>query len=138
MVDQMKAVDTVAQSADEELACLMDQRANTYMLLSRLYLKEIDDALLHELHDMLFPTSTGDGDVDEGYLLIATYLSNLWTESLTELAVDYARSFLGNGVDAFAAAYPYESVYTSEKRLLMQDARDEVLAIYRSFGIDID
>lgn len=41
MVDQMKTVDTAAQSADEELACLMDQRANTYMLLSRLYLKTI-------------------------------------------------------------------------------------------------
>ena len=31
----------------------------------------------------------------------------------------------------------FESVYTSEKRLLMQEARDEVLAIYRSAGLDL-
>ena len=46
------------------------------------------------------------------------------------------RTFIGHGVDAFSAAYPFESVYTSEKRLLMQDARDEVLAIYRAAGLD--
>jgi TorA maturation chaperone TorD len=39
-------------------------------------------------------------------------------------------------VDGFSAAYPYESVYTSEKRLMMQAARDEVLAIYRAYGIE--
>ena len=50
--------------------------------------------------------------------------------------VDYVRVFIGHGIDAFSAAYPFESVYTSEKRLLMQEARDEVLAIYRSAGLD--
>lgn len=119
-----------------DLIPLFEQRVNTYMLLSRLYLKELDQQLLEEMHEMLFPMATGDDDVDTGYRLIATYLSNLWAESLTELAVDYVRCFLGSGVDSFAAAYPYESVYTSEKRLLMQDARNEVLAIYRSFGIE--
>lgn len=123
-------------AVDEELLAVLDQRTSTYILLSRLYLKEIDGELLDELHDMCYPTATGDDDVDEGYLLIATFLSNLWAESLTELAVDYVRCFLGNHVDSYGAAYPYESVYTSEKRLLMQEARDEVLAIYRSFGIE--
>ena len=55
---------------------------------------------------------------------------------MTDLAVDYTRTFIGHGVDAFSAAYPFESVYTSEKRLLMQEARDEVLAIYRACGLD--
>ena len=51
-----------------------------------------------------------------------------WDNSVTDLAVDYVRTFIGHGVDAFSAAYPFESVYTSEKRLLMQEgARDEVL-----------
>ncbi len=121
---------------NEELLALLGQRTSTYMLLSRLYLKEFDRGLLDEMHAMVYPLATGDDDVDTGYLYIATFLSNLWDESLTELAVDYARCFLGNGVDAFSAAYPFESVYTSEKRLLMQEARDEVLAIYRSFGIE--
>lgn len=129
-------VDEQEDQLDQDLIALLEQRSNTYVLLSRLYLKEVDAPLLDELHEMLFPMATGDNDVDEGYRLIATYLSNLWDGSLTELATDYVRCFLGNGIDSFAAAYPYESVYTSEKRLLMQEARDEVVAIYRSFGID--
>lgn len=121
-------------TTDQELEELLAQRSNSLAFLSRLYLKEVDEALLCELHDMMYPAETDDEGLDKGYLLFATYLSNLWTESVTELAIDYARSFLGNSVDAFGAAYPYESVYTSEKRLMMQAARDEVLAIYRSCG----
>ena len=33
--------------------------------------------------------------------------------------------------DRYSAAYPYESVYTSERRLLMQEASAEVLAPLR-------
>ena len=119
---------------DEELAMLLEQRSNSLAFLSRLYLREVDETLLDELHDMLYPAETEDEKLDKGYRLFATYLSNLWAESLTELSIDYAKCFLGNSVDAFGAAYPYESVYTSEKRLMMQAARDEVLAIYRSCG----
>ena len=134
--DQLQAASPQDSAADEELLALLDQRTSTYILLSRLYLKEVDAQLLAELHEMCYPMATGDDDVDTGYLYIATFLSNLWAESLTELAVDYVRCFLGNHVDSYGAAYPYESVYTSEKRLLMQEARDEVLAIYRSFGLE--
>ncbi len=120
----------------EEFAKLNEQRAATYGLLSRLYRVEIDEPLLTELRGMRFPASTGNEDVDEGYRLIAKYLSNTWENSVTDLAVDYVRTFIGHSVDAFGAAYPFESVYTSKKRLLMQDARDEVLAIYRSVGLN--
>ena len=125
-----------AQASMDELIKLIEQRAATYGLLSRLFRVEIDQELLDELHGMRFPASTGNADVDEGYLRLAKYLSNTWENSLTDLAVDYTRVFIGHGVDAYSAAYPFESVYTSEKRLLMQDARDEVLAIYRSAGLD--
>lgn len=118
------------------LVGLLESRSSTYALLARLYRKEFDEDLLNKMHGMLYPAASGNDDVDKGYLYIATFLSNLWTDSLADLSVDYARCFIGNGIDAFSAAYPYESVYTSEKRLLMQDARDEVLAIYRSNGMD--
>ena len=45
------------------------------------------------------------------------------------------RTFFGHGYSGHAAAYPFESVYSSEKRLLMQSARDEVLALYRAAGL---
>lgn len=131
---------TIAEGADtatmQEFAQINEQRAATYGLLSRLYRKEINQELLDELRSMRFPASTGNSNADEGYRLIATYLSNVREDSITTLAVDFARVFIGHGVDAFSAAYPFESVYTSEKRLLMQEARDEVLAIYRSMGIE--
>jgi putative dimethyl sulfoxide reductase chaperone len=120
----------------DALIKLNEQRAATYGLLARLFRVEIDEELLKELRSMRFPAKTGNDDIDKGYRLFAKYLSNTWENSITELAVDYSRVFIGHGVDAFSAAYPFESVYTSEKRLLMQDARDEVLAIYRSCGLD--
>ena len=80
--------------------------------------------------------SSNGGNVDEGYRLIATYLSGMWENTLTELAADYMRVFFGHGYNGHAAAYPFESVYTSEKRLLMQGSRDEVLALYRAAGLE--
>ena len=131
------ATETLADEATmQELVKLNEQRAATYGLLSRLYRVEVDQPLLDELRSMRFPAQTGNENVDEGYRLLATYLSNTWDNSVTDLAIDYVRVFIGHGIDAFTAAYPFESVYTSEKRLLMQEARDEVLAIYRSAGLD--
>ena len=133
MADTTQTAETA--SADE-LITLMEQRAATYGLLSRLYRVELDQEMLDQLRGMRFPAATGNSDVDEGYLRIARFLSNTWENSITDLSVDYVRVFIGHGVDAFSAAYPFDSVYTSEKRLLMQDARDEVLAIYRANGLD--
>lgn len=120
----------------EEMASAHKNRANLYGLLSRLFRVEVDPLLLDQLRAMRFPAETGNEMMDEGYRLIASYVSNADSTTLTELAVDFVRTFIGHGIDSYSAAYPFESVYTSEKRLMMQDARDEVLAIYRSEGID--
>ncbi len=123
------------RSADDELAALLESRRATYALLARLYRRELDEALLADLRAARWPASTGDADADEGYRLIARYLSSRGSGALTELARDFAHTFIGHGQDASSAAYPYESVYTSEKRLLMQDARDEMLKLARREGI---
>lgn len=123
-----------AASTDEVVA-LNEQRVALYSLLARLYRREVDAACLRELRALRYPVSTGNAVADEGYQRIARYLSNAHTACLDDLALDYARCFVGEGMDSFSAAYPYESVHTSEKRLLMQDARDEVLAIMRSEGV---
>ena len=120
----------------DELIGLLEQRSATYAFLARLFRKEIDRELLDEMHAMLYPRATGDENVDKGNLYIATFLSNLWADSLEELAQDFTRTFTAFGTEAYSAAFPYESVYTSEKRLLMQASRDEVLAVYRAYGID--
>ena len=127
-----EAADTIDSA---ELIELFKQRAATYGLLGRLYASEINQELLDELHATRYPVRTGNDLADEGNRLMATYLSGLWENTLTELAADYMRTFFGHGYSGHAAAYPFESVYTSEKRLLMQSARDEVLALYRAAGL---
>ena len=123
---------------NQEIARAMESRAATYGLLARLYRREVDQALLEELKTVHFPFDTGNGLVDSGYRMMVTYLSKTWENTLTELAADYLRTFLGHGIDGHSAAYPYESVYTSERRLLMQDARTEVLALFRANGLEKD
>lgn len=115
----------------DQLIELMELRARTYGLLSRLFLKEVDAPTLEELQSMRFPTATGNAKVDEGYHLLYDYLKSAWEDSATELAIDYVRTFIGHGVNGYSAAYPYESVYTSERRLMMQEARAEVLQTLR-------
>ena len=125
-------------SHDQEIdfADVLRGRRATYQFLSRLFRVEVDQELHDTLVSMRFPTNTGNALVDEGYRMICGYLSQADGTVLTELAVDYVRAFIGSGNDGFSAAYPYESVYTSPKRLMMQDARDEVLVLYRAFGLD--
>ncbi len=120
----------------QQFALACDERARTYTLLARLYRSEVDAELLAELKQTLFPASTGCPEADQGYYAIARFLSNTWENTLNELSCDYVRTFIGHDNNGRAAAYPFESVYTSEKHLMMQDSRDEVRAIYLSCGID--
>lgn len=113
------------------LVDLMQARASTYGMLARLYRVEIDEETLEELQGMRFPTATGNEKVDNGYRHLYNYLRTAWDDSVLELSIDYVKTFIGHGVNGYSAAYPYESVYTSERRLMMQEARAEVLKIYR-------
>lgn len=118
-----------------EYAALISNRKNLYRFLERIYKVEVDQILLEQLKEMSFPTDCGE-ELCKGYRVIEAYLRDAGADQLTDLAVDYARAFLGAGiVDSAVVAYPYESVYTSSKGLIMQEARDQVLAIYRAKGL---
>lgn len=121
---------------DTTLTDVLDGRRATYRLLARMFRTEADAELLDTLGAMRFPADTGVAAVDRGHRLIVSYLSQADADVLTELARDYTRTFIGAGNDGFSAAYPNESVYTSPKRLTMQDARDEVLMLYRAAGLE--
>lgn len=123
-------------TADISVESLLEQRNAMYKFLARMFQVEVDQEFYDFVCSMAFPAHTGNADVDDGQRLICSYLSTPRTGVLTELAVDYTRTFIGAGNDGYSAAYPFESVYTSPKRLLMQGARDEVLVIYRANGID--
>lgn len=118
------------------LAEAMEDGAAAVGLLAQLYRKEADGPLIDSLRAMRFPAHTGNGDADRGARAVVTYLSRTGSRAQEELAADFSRVFLGSGLDSFSAAYPVESVHTGRKRLVMQGARDEVLAIYRAFGLE--
>ncbi|MHC1711332.1 MAG: molecular chaperone [Solidesulfovibrio sp.] len=120
-----------------EYAAVIENRENLYRFLGRLYKIEADQALLDRMAGMSFPVGCGEDELDKGYRMLAGFLRQPGLDPLTDLAVDYARVFLGAGITKNGfAAYPYESVYTSPARLVMQDARDKVLAEYRAKGLD--
>lgn len=120
----------------EELAQLMGTRAHMYNMLSRAFVAEADDDFIRQLRSMHFPQGTGSTATDSAYRQLYAYLRRPAESIIDDLAVDYARTFLGVGTMESRAAFPFESVYTSEKGLLMQEARDEVLAIYRAEGLE--
>jgi TorA maturation chaperone TorD len=120
----------------DELFAVMETRTSIYHLLARVFRRETDSDFLKELKTFKYPQNTGNEKADEGYRLLHHYLSDTNEATLNELAVDYARVFLGSGALDATAAYPFESVYTSLRGLTMQEARDEVLAIYRSMGLE--
>ena len=118
--------------AHEELVSLLAQQAAGYELLGRLFQREVDVELLRSLCEGRYPAHTGNDHLDEGYRGLVVFLNHRGERTGTELNVDYLHVFIGNTQDTSHVAYPYESVYTSPDRLLMQDARDAVLAAYRS------
>ena len=133
MTDTIAMPDQIEEVVEGcELVDFMTRRARTYGLLARIFRVEVDGKFLEELRHLKFPTSTGNEHVDYGYRTMYNYLKGTWEDTLLDLARDYARTFIGHGNNGRSAAYPFESVHTSEKRLLMQDARDEVLAVYRA------
>lgn len=114
---------------------LMRNRENLYRFLGRLYRVEVDGPLLEQMRVMCFPVECLETKLSEGYGVLREYLDNCGSDPLTDLAVDYTKVFLGAGIAEGCAAYPYESVYTSKKRVIMQDAWDKVRAIYAAKGL---
>lgn len=110
-------------------------RRGFYGFLASLYKLELSqdeiDAMAHQRYPM------DDPDLGTGYARIAEYLRHRDSGTRQELAVDYAHVFLGAGEYEKRMAPPYESVYTSEEHLLMQDARDGVLVHYRAEDLDL-
>ena len=137
MTESKTTAGALPDEAKEQLAALFKKRADTYCLLARLYRVEVDEETYEELRQASFPAQTGNENLDEGYRKIATYLSSNHDDAVLQLAIDYVRIFIGHGNTAYSAAYPFESVYTSEKRLLMQEARDEIMELYAKAGLVI-
>ncbi len=108
---------------------IMKQRENMYRFLSGLYKQEIDEEVFRYMKETEFPED-GDAVIAEGYKQMKSFINSSLLDPVTDLAVDYARVFLGAGIaETDQSAYPYESVYTSEYKLIMQEARDSMFHV---------
>jgi putative dimethyl sulfoxide reductase chaperone len=125
----------LAAGLQGELAQLMVERQAMYQFLARPYREEVDRDLLNELAQFDIPADTGVPGIDQGFQLLARYLGAVNETTLSDLAADYTRIFLGAGPNESGNAFPYESVYTSPRGLLMQEARDQVVELYRQEGL---
>ncbi len=121
-----------------ELVGIMEGRAALYDLLARVYQSEVDEAFLQQLRTMRYPQNSDNPKINDAFKRVYKVIRHAREDILDVLSVDFARTFLGSGVLNPNAAFPYESVYTSKHALVMQEARDEVLAIYRSQGLTKD
>lgn len=122
-------------SCDQENIAQHKDRAGTYALFSRLLREEVSAESLRRLRKMREGAEVSEA-AGEGLILLDRYLSK--TESLEEqhvldeLAAEYAGLFLNAGD---RPVHPYESVYTSPERLLMQQAQVQVRQIYAASGL---
>lgn len=136
--DEFSQKDEEEQMEDmtfEELTAVNAARVGFYEFLASIYKLELTEAQIETMATSTFPLD--DEYVGLGYATIKEYLRHRDSGTRQELAVDYARVFLCAGMYEQLMAPPYESVYTSEDHLLMQDARDGALAFYRSEGLDL-
>lgn len=119
--------------------CLV-ARAALYRWLSRLFKAEVDSQLLSLMKSMRFPAACGDFGLQAAYEKFQFALADLDADRLNELAADFACCFLGAGIakGSDAAAFPYASVYTDPRRIVMQQARDRAVAAYGAYGLQVD
>lgn len=115
----------------DEVVSVNEGRAGFYRVLAHYYFKELTDEEIDRLAGQDFAgMDGGDALVAEGFADMRAYLRKRNTGTRQALAVDYAHTFLAAGNYESFAATPYESVFTSELGLLMQEARDEVFKLY--------
>lgn len=112
---------------DEEtrsgLAALMESRANVYRLISRCFRSEVDEALARDIAER-FSFESDDAALAEALAAIkrAAAAAAGDEQALELLAVTFDRVFFGMGPLTARHAFPYESVYTSDRGIMMQEA----------------
>ncbi len=119
---------------DKEWMEVLTAQYDSYTFLSRMYRQEVSLATLNELVGR--SGAWAQPGSDSGLALIAGFLQHWNGKDLAGAQVDLAADYAGLFLNASQTpVYPYESVYTSEERLLMQKARDQMIEELRSEGL---
>ena len=128
------------QEAYTDSQYLMDTAGFLHTLSSILFL-ELTQTQIDALKDLDWTQMATDDmspEMASGYKGIGRYLARSGANVRQDLAVEYARIFLGAGVSEEQLAVPFESVFTSPEGIMMQDSRDDVVRVFRSQGMAVD
>lgn len=117
---------------------IAENRMALYGFFARIYRSEVDENMLEAMKRIDFKADEGEAGYVAGTAKLQAYLSRSSFTMRRDLAVDYAKVFLSAGISQGGAAFPYESVYTSPEGLMMQEARDEVVRLYRAKGLCVE
>lgn len=106
------------------------ERLHIYNLLRQLYLSPPSEEILSALQKIEVGEEVclAESDVTKGLRM----LKEVGADKLEELSLEFAGLFIGPGKIPIP---PYESFYTSEKRLLMQEATIAVRKKYLKAGL---
>ena len=126
-------IETMPAELAENLIDFCENRSRVYALLSRCYETEIDAAFAEALAGEA-ALASDDAGLAAGFAALQADLAGCDEDALEQLAVVFDRAFFGMGPRTAQKAFPYESVYTSEGGLMMQEAYAEVLHVYRNAG----
>ena len=122
--------ETIESISAEELASLMESRAHVYQVLSRCFQQEIDAPFAEELSRQ-FVLEGAAPAAAQAMEAMQQLLSGADDAALEQLAVTFDRVFFGMGPITARHAFPYESVYTSDRGIMMQQAYGQVVQAYR-------
>lgn len=122
----------------DEVAQMSADRGGLYRFMAAVFYTELNSRQIEALREAPLPSEPGNDRMERGASAIARYFRLASPDVETRLRVDYARVFLGAGVYEGATAVPFESVYTSEEGLMMQESRDQVVRMYREDGFDVE
>jgi TorA maturation chaperone TorD len=125
---------------------IMGLRGSVYGILSRSYSEEIDKAYLENIRSFLpiledLSKHTEDEHFVKGVKGLASFMENITNED--ELIEEYAKRFASlflnvTRSDSTKNVHPFESVYLSPAKLVMQEQRDEVMEFYAQYGLGVD
>ena len=131
----------MTESAEPTRAEYYAQAGAFFRTLGALVYTELTQGEIDNLAAMNLLAARADmpeGDFANGLAGMGRYLARRGSNARQDLAVEYARIFLGAGADEKDCAVPFESVFTSKDGLLMQDARDDVVRVFAKHGMQVD
>jgi len=133
------------QEVEHNMNEVIRVRGDIYAFLSRGYKKDVDEGYLKDIEGIVpaferLSTDTEDEVFKNGVECLKEFVGSIKDRAgvLEELNRRYTTLFLGVGYrDTVEHVNPFESVYLSPERLVMQEQRDEVMEFYARYSMGV-